>query len=127
MKRRQLICLAIFLVSGLAIAQERSCIPSSHAKVSGMAGLEYPKARKALLAAGWQPLLTHRVNEADETLMGQERDVWKQRYYEIVSCTVNGFCNFLFNDVYNNRLRVVTSGEDIKSAVVINFRFVCNP
>ena len=86
------------------------------------------------MAAGWQPLRTKSVNEADadsDISYGNGRLFWRRGYVEVEACSGTGVaaCAFLFRDAYGNRLRVTTEGEELPRqkayAVVTGFRFVC--
>ena len=127
-----LIC--IFLSSNLQ-AQEKPCAPRRHAKLPAITEFTYHKARKKLLAAGWQPLQTKAFNEAEEypdIKYGNGLGFWRKGYVEIEACSGTGVaaCAFLFKDAYGNRLRVTTSGEDSPRekyyARVTGFKFVCD-
>lgn len=105
-----------------------------HAKVPAISEWTYHKARRVLLSNGWQPLQTWQTTAGayDKSQhFGSEVEFWNRGYREIESCSGTGEanCSFLFNDVYKNKLRVVTRGEEIPSekafATVNSFRFVC--
>lgn len=119
--------------SSLAMAQDKPCAPAKHAKLPKMTEKTYHSARKALLAAGWQPVRTKSYNEEDpDTSSGNGKLFWEQGYRELLFCSGTGMapCGFLFSDVYGNRLQVETSGEEMPKekyhAVVVGFRFVCS-
>jgi len=132
MKKPLLMLLLICLATGIVFAKDKQCKPATHAKVPAIAEFTYHKARKALLAAGWQPVQTVRWQEVDETLYGQARDFWEKGYIEVEDCTGTGLspCIFLFKDTYGNRLRVTTAGEEDPEgkfhAMVTGFEFVCD-
>jgi hypothetical protein len=124
----------IVLTSTVALAQEKPCQPQRHAKLPSITELTYLKARKKLLAAGWQPLQTKSFNEAEEDpdiKYGNGLLFWRRGYVEVEACAGTGVaaCIFLFKDAYGNRLRVMTAGEELpreKSyARVTGVRFVC--
>lgn len=134
MKRVWLIVLICGLVAGVVPAQDRPCRPRRHARLPAVSELTYHKARKRLLAAGWQPLRTKSFNEADDDpdiSYGNGRLFWQRGYVEVEACSGTGVaaCAFLFEDAYGNRLRVTTAGEELpreKSyARVTGYRFVC--
>ena len=137
MKKKLISILALFaFTSTLAIGAEESCKPTKHAKVPTITSLTYHKARKALLKSGWQPLQTKSFNEAfadPDISSGNGKLFWKKGYVEIESCAGTGVapCNFLFKDIYNNQLRVTSSGEELPKlkahAKVMSFNFVCMP
>lgn len=111
------------------------CAPSKHSKLPTITDLTYAKARKKLLIAGWQPFRTIHHNDGDKNpdiAYGNGQLFWKRGYREVESCSGTGIasCSFLFEDVYGNRLRVTTAGEEIlkqKSyAMVTSYQFVCD-
>ena len=133
MKTWWLSILICFLTGG-ALAQERPCVPEKHARLPAITELTYHKARKKLLAAGWQPLQTKSFNEADtdlDTSHGNGRLFWRRGYVEVEACSGTGVaaCAFLFKDAYGNRLRVTTAGEELPRqrayAHVTGYSFVC--
>jgi hypothetical protein len=126
--------LACVLACGAAAAQDRPCRPRRHAKLPSITEFTYHKARKRLLAAGWQPLQTKSFNEADtdpDISYGNGRLFWRRGYVEIEACSGTGVaaCAFLFKDAYGNRLRVSSAGEELPRqktyAKVTGFHFVC--
>src|SRR5918998_6315888 len=135
MRRACLVSIMCCLVAGIAPAQDKPCQPRRHARLPAIAELTYHKARKRLLAAGWQPLQTKSYNEADDDpdiSYGNGRLFWRKGYVEVEACSGTGVaaCAFLFRDAYGNRLRVVTAGEELPRqkayARVNGFRFVCD-
>jgi hypothetical protein len=135
MKRALLAVLVCSLVAGIALAKDKPCQPRRHARLPAITELTYHKARKRLLAAGWQPLQTKSFNEADTdpdiSDRGNGQLFWRRGYVEVESCSGTGVaaCAFLFKDAYGNRLRVTTAGEELPKekayARVTGFRFVC--
>ena len=134
MKRIWLVVLICVLATGIAWAQDKPCCPTKHAKLPAITELTYHKARKMLLAAGWQPLRTRSYNEGDtdpDISSGNGPVFWKRGYVEVEVCSGTGVaaCAFLFRDAYGNRLRVTTEGEELPKerahAMVTGFRFVC--
>jgi hypothetical protein len=132
MKRTCSAVLICLLAATISLAQNKPCRPAKHAKLPSITGLTYHKARKRLLAAGWQPLRTKSFNEAatdPDIAYGNGRIFWKRGYVEVEACSGTGIaaCAFLFEDAYGNRLRVTTAGEETPkgSARVTGFRFVC--
>lgn len=135
MKRTLIAVLMCFLVPNIALAQNKPCRPDKHAKLPAITELTYHKARKRLLAAGWQPLRTKFFNEADsdpDISSGNGRIFWKRGYVEVEACSGTGVaaCAFLFGDAYGNQLRVSTAGEELPKykayARVTGFYFVCD-
>jgi hypothetical protein len=123
------------LLSGIAFGQNKPCAPRRHAKLPPITELTYAKARKKLLAAGWQPFRTKSFNEAPEDpdlRHGNGPLFWERGYVELEACSGTGVgaCAFLFRDAYGNRLRVTTEGEELRKekayAVVTGFQFVCD-
>lgn len=134
MKRVWLTVLICGLITGVAPAQERPCRPRRHARLPAVGELTYHKARKRLLAAGWQPLRTKSSDRADDDpdiSYGNGRLFWRRGYVEVEACSGTGAaaCAFLFKDAYGNRLRVTTAGEEMPRrkyyARVTGYRFVC--
>ncbi len=126
------VLLLLFTANGVS-AQE-TCVPSKHAKLPAINSLTYHKARPKLLAAGWQPFPTIRHNDADknqDTAYGNGKIFWRKGYWEIEACAGTGLapCTFLFKDVYGNKLRVATAGEEFPKqkafARVTSYKFVC--
>ncbi|HJU55046.1 MAG TPA: hypothetical protein VJ715_10750 [Pyrinomonadaceae bacterium] len=135
MKRALIAILICGLATNVALAQNKPCRPAKHARLPAITELTYHKARKRLLAAGWQPLRTKSLNEADsdpDIAYGNGRVFWKRGYVEVESCSGTGVaaCSFLFEDAYGNRLRVATAGEESPRekayARVTGFRFDCD-
>jgi hypothetical protein len=112
----------------------QECAPKKHASVPVITGSTYHKARKILLAKGWQPYQTISHNAApteSATAYGNGQIFWSKGYIEVEACSGMGAapCSFLFTDVYGTLLRVLTRGEEIPKekayAGVSGFRFVC--
>jgi hypothetical protein len=121
------------VLSGVVLTQERPCQPRRHAKLPAITDSTYHKARKRLLAAGWQPVRTKSFNEADsdpDISHGNGPLFWRKGYVEVEACAGTGTaaCSFLFKDAYGNRLRVTTEGEEVprpkSHARVTGFEFV---
>ena len=121
-------------ISFLAHAKEQPCSPNRHASVPALTNLTYHKARKSLLAKGWQPLQTKPYNTAaddPDVSYGNGKVFWDRGYVEVEACAGTGVspCAFLFSDVYGTKLRVTTVGEEDSAskayATVSGFRFVC--
>lgn len=128
-----LVLSVLLCVPGGVVAQV-TCVPVKNAKLPRVLDLTYHKARPKLLAAGWQPFRTIHHNSADtdtNTRFGNGEEFWKKGYREIENCAGTGLapCSFLFEDVYGNRLRVTTAGEEIPKqrsfARVTGYKFVC--
>jgi len=134
MKRTWIAILICCLAASVTSAQRNPCRPNMHAKLPVITKMTYHKARKRLLAAGWQPLQTKHHNEADsdpDIHSGNGPDFWRRGYSELEACSGTGVaaCAFLFEDAYGNCLRVTTAGEEFPRekiyARVTGFRFVC--
>ena len=134
MKTGQLVVFILGLATSIALAHEKPCQPRRHAKLPPLTELTYQKARKKLLAAGWQPLQTKSFNEAEDDpdiKYGNGLLFWRRGYVEVEACAGTGVaaCTFLFKDAYGNRLRITTAGEELPKeksyARVTGFRFVC--
>ena len=136
MQRTLIAVLICLLATNIALSQNnKPCRPARHAKLPAITKLTYHKARKRLLAAGWQPFRTKPLNVSDsdpDIAFGNGPGFWKKGYVELESCSGTGVaaCEFLFKDVYGNRLRVTTAGEELPKqkayARVTGFRFVCD-
>jgi hypothetical protein len=125
----------ITLTGSVVYAQQKPCAPRTHAKLPVVTDMTYHKARKALLANGWQPLQTKSYNTAKDDpdiAYGNGQVFWSQGYIEVESCSGTGVaaCAFLFKDAYGNRLRVTTAGmEEPKQklfASVLGYQFTCD-
>ena len=134
MRRIWLGVLICVLLSSMVFAQVRPCQPHRHAKLPPIVKSTYHKARKKLLAAGWQPLHTKSFSEAStdrDISYGNGRIFWRKGYVEVEACSGTGVaaCAFLFKDAYGNRLRVTSAGEENPGrkdyARVTRFEFVC--
>jgi hypothetical protein len=118
-------------MAGITLARDKPCQPRRHARIPAIKRLDYYKARKKLFAAGWKPLRTKSSTSPDIS-EGNGPLFWGRGYTEIEACsgTGMGYCSFLFKDVYGNRLRVTTEGEERPSenlhAGVVSYRFVCD-
>ena len=135
MKTALIASLAWSIATSLCLSQMKPCQPSRHAKLPAITELTYSRARKKLLAAGWQPFQTKSFNDADEDpdiKHGNAPLFWKRGYVELEACAGTGVaaCAFLFKDAYGNHLRVTTAGEELPKektyARVTGFRFVCD-
>jgi hypothetical protein len=135
MRSALLVVLTLCIAASLSFPQSKSYQPVRHAKLPAISELPYSKARKKLLAAGWQPLQTKSFNEADEDAdirYGNGPLFWKLGYVELEACSGTGVgaCAFLFKDAYGNHLRVTTAGEELPKdrayARVTGFQFVCD-
>lgn len=132
--RSTIITLSILVALTYGVNAQRTCAPAKHSKLPAITDLTYHRARKLLLKAGWQPVQTINANKAStdvKILWGNGQLFWKKGYREVESCSGTGlaFCSFLFSDAYDNRLRVVTGGEEDPKekyfARVSNHKFVC--
>jgi len=135
MKKALITSLLLSITTSLCLSQTKRCQPGRHARLPAIAELSYSRARKKLLAAGWQPLQTKSFNEADEDpdiKSGNGPLFWKRGYVELEACSGTGVaaCAFLFKDAYGNHLRVTTAGEELPKekayARVTGSQFVCD-
>lgn len=135
MKRLLLVVLTAGLLPSVVLTQEKPCQPRRHAKLPAITESTYHKARKRLLAAGWQPVRTKSFNEAatdPDISHGNGRLFWRKGYVEVEACSGTGMapCSFLFKDAYGNRLRITTEGEELPRqrsyARVTGFEFICD-
>ena len=88
-----------------------------HTPIPVIAGFTYDDAREKLVRAGWQPRRSHWSREGDpDVRCGNGRYFWDKGYHEIINASGTGLahCTFGFQDVYGNRLVVVTAGEVIE-------------
>lgn len=116
----------LFAAAGAAGASSSSCLPVKHTDVPLKAETLYSDAREILLNSGWQPIQTVRWQEVDEKLDSDAKVRWRSGQREVEWCVMSsGECTFLFKDIYNNHLRVTTSGD--KYARVSKFEFACAP
>ena len=135
MKTLLIASLVLSIATSMYQAQTKRCQPGRHARLFAITGLTYSRARKKLLAAGWQPLQTKSFNEADEDpdiKSGNGPLFWTRGYVELEACSGTGVaaCAFLFKDAYGNHLRVTTAGEELPKekayARVTGVQFVCD-
>ena len=133
MKRTWLAVLLFSLVTSVGLAKNKPCRPARHAKLPAIAGFTYHRARKMLLAAGWQPKQTKSSDKAEtdpDISYGNGPLFWRRGYIELEACSGTGVAAgaFLIKDAYGNRLRVTTAGEELPNekvyAKVIGLRFV---
>jgi hypothetical protein len=116
---------------------ENNEIPNSinnspfHTPIPEIYGLPYSKARQLLIQSGWQPFMNQWSYANDVNIRhGNGMVFWEKGYHEIdsTSGTGYGFCRFEFVDAYNNRLKVITAGEEIPveniKAIVVRWFFV---
>jgi hypothetical protein len=124
----------IVLASICSIAQSKPCQPKRHARVPVITNFTYHRARTRLIAAGWQPFQTiirNTANTDPNIAYGNGLIFWNRGYIEVEACSGTGVaaCAFLYEDVYGNRLRVTTEGEEIPKekarAIVNSYQFVC--
>lgn len=131
MKKIVFVICIFFSMADLALSRSQRCQPSKHAGLPSIAKLTYDAARKALLAADWKPLQTVSSKENPDVAEGNGPIFWQRGYTEVEACAGTGIasCSFLFKDVYGNRLRVTTAGEELPDlkvhARVTGLRFVC--
>ncbi|RYY83793.1 MAG: hypothetical protein EOO15_20715 [Chitinophagaceae bacterium] len=121
-------------ISAHVHAKEQHCSPKKHASVPALTDMTYHKARKILLAKGWQPQQTKSYNTAaddPDISSGNGKVFWDSGYIEVEACAGTGVspCAFLFSDVYGTKLRVTTIGEEDPGskayAIISGYRFVC--
>jgi hypothetical protein len=88
-----------------------------HAPIPRIAGLAYDEAREKLVNAGWQPHRNHWTYASNFDMQyGNGLHFWEKGYSEIINASGTGLghCRFGFQDVYGNRLIIVTAGEVIE-------------
>lgn len=87
-----------------------------HIPIPRIQGLAYEDARARLMEAGWQPFLNHWSYENEAKIThGNELYFWEKGFHEIETCSGTGLahCTFVFRDMYETELVVVTAGEVI--------------
>jgi hypothetical protein len=92
-------------------------LSAKHTPIPRIAELTYDAARNALMDAGWQPVLRHWADaDSLDIQQGNGPYFWEEGYREIRHAygTGYGFCTFVHQDAYRNRLIVVTAGEVIE-------------
>lgn len=101
-----------------------------HTPIPRIAGLSYECARPLLVGAGWQPFGYSMTHASEPTLQaGNGLYFWQKGFYEIINACPTGlaYCKFGYQDVYGNRLTIITSGEVIPelgaTAHVCGWRF----
>ena len=106
-------------------------ISALHSSIPKIAGLPYVRARELLVNAGWQPFLHSWTFASDIAIKyGNGPGFWEMGFWEISQASPTGLahCIFEFKDVYGNRLRVVTMGEELPDrgarASVTSWQFV---
>ena len=106
---------------------------ASTCKVPPIKGKDYAEARKILINNHWKPVKTIILDEDGDSpnLSGNGRIYWPKGFYEVENCSGSGLavCTFIFKDKNNNKLRVVTDGEEFPEeniqASVHSYK--CNP
>lgn len=135
MKAKVTLLIVLSLLTSTSYAGTK-CYPKQHAKIpTGIVDQTYHKARKMLLASGWQPLQTIPDNEAEDnpniSSDGNGKTYWEKGYVEVQACAGTGMapCAFLFKDAYGNKLGVFTKGEEDPEykayARVSTYKFEC--
>ena len=124
------IIFVVFLASISTVSFAAQCAPKKHAKVPNITNKTYHQARKLLISNNWQPLRTLSANSTESDLgYGNAWGFWKKGYKEVESCAGTGLapCVFNFKDVYGNKLKVYTEGEEMDGsyAGVSSYSFSC--
>jgi hypothetical protein len=87
-----------------------------HLPIPLIYGKSYHEARKDILELGWQPIQTWWPHHLPELNIehGNGHEFWNRGYHEIKSTCPTGyaFCRFEFRDHYQNKLAVITAGEE---------------
>ena len=111
------------------------CVPAKHTPIPVITEFDYHSARQMMIQAGWQPLQTKSFNTIDidpDISSGNGRIFWDKGYVEVEACAGSGVapCTFLFQDVYGNKLRVTTAGQEFPEekiyALVTGYQFACD-
>ena len=120
-----LICLLGMLESAGAVAHSGKCPPAKHASLEGLTiYIPISEFRERLKANGWQAesVPWQAWPSQDEGAVFHREYVYKQDFYEVQSCSPLGlaYCRFHWSDAYNNRLIVVTAGENENTDGVVD-------
>jgi len=94
-------------------------VSARHLPIPRIGGLTYDDARTLLLQAGWQPMIYPFSHASNPDLKsGNGLLFWDKGYHEIIAACPTGlaFCKFGLQDVYGNRLIVVTAGEEYEES-----------
>ena len=105
---------ALLELENRAIQVQGSAAGFPHSPIPSLSGKSYDEARALLISSGWQPSLNHWTHgNSFEFQFGNGKYFWKKGYWEIRGASGTGLahCAFDFDDVYLNRLVVVTAGE----------------
>ena len=84
----------------------------------GLEGLPYAEAHSQLMRLGWRP-----VRKPLATPSANARVVW-QAYQEVVDCSANGFCKFLWRDGTRRNLAVIGRFDGLGRQRPISVRVV---
>ena len=107
-----LILVVLLALSGLTSASDELTLPIEK-------GMHILRARKKLIAQGWQP------NSFGDSTIGIEKTLKKMGVSEIQVCTMGEqFCTFNYRK-RGQCLGVTTTGEAIKDMVVDAWDFTC--
>lgn len=88
-----------------------------HTPIPRIAGLAYDVAREKLVNAGWQPNRNHWTHSRNFDMQyGNGLHFWEKGFHEVISASGTGLahCRFGFQDVYGNRLVIVTAGDVVE-------------
>lgn len=113
--RRRLVG-AVFLIcmtsNGVSAAADRAFqfVGQVASPISAIIGKPYGAARKALVAAGWQPV----ENPSADDLHFLSRQLHEVGYIEVVTCSPVGLAtrHFYFTNAQQQYLKVMMRGED---------------
>ena len=90
----------IFLTQLACLAQELPALQQ---------GELYKKERKKIFVAGWQKAID--LSRSCSNLTGFEKDTCF-KYQELVSCSVSGYCAFLWRNADGKSIRAITFGDE---------------
>lgn len=95
---------AVLLIVGnlLSSAQAR--------ELDAIKGMPYGKAREIILQAGWTPV----EGDRDMVLVTGHAGVYDEGFREADSCSVDGWCKFIFKNKKGQTLDVSTYGEALR-------------
>ena len=120
----KLVFLIATMLAGPAWA---GCPKNKYLSIPKVIDLSYPKARTALIEAGFQPLIDWDRMQHDYDLA--EAWIDHANYFEIQACsnTSAGPCRGNFVDSYRNLLRIITENPSGNGPKVTDAFFVCGP
>jgi hypothetical protein len=92
--------------------------PNRHPPIELRFDMDYDDARALLIRDGWQPYIRHwNHGSSPDVRYGNGPVFWDRGYHELAYCSGMGhaFCRFEFVDANQNKLVVITRGEEVES------------